>query len=175
MRRFSPRARKIALIAHVIAGVGWLGVEAVLLALGLTGFGANARELIQASYIGIGLIAERVLIPGAFATLATGVVLSLTTSWGFVRFYWVTVKLIMNIALVAGTMAIVNRRMQQAAAAALAWPAGAPIDTLGPLRFQIVGAVVAALVLLLTATVLSVFKPWGMTPYGRRKAAAGGV
>ena len=37
------------------------------------------------------------------------------------------------------------------------------------LRIQLVIHAGGGLLVLLTATVLSVYKPWGMTPYGRRK------
>ena len=40
---------------------------------------------------------------------------------------------------------------------------------LGGLRIQMVADAGAALLVLLVATTLSVYKPWGMTPYGRRK------
>jgi len=36
-------------------------------------------------------------------------------------------------------------------------------------RLQLVGDACAALFVLLVTTVLSVYKPWGMTPYGLRK------
>jgi len=37
------------------------------------------------------------------------------------------------------------------------------------MRIQLVASAAAALVVLLAATALSVYKPMGMTPYGRRK------
>ena len=40
----------------------------------------------------------------------------------------------------------------------------------GTLRFQIIAAVGLALLLLVTATTLSAYKPWGKTWFGRRKA-----
>jgi hypothetical protein len=43
------------------------------------------------------------------------------------------------------------------------------IGDLRQLRFQLVGDACAALFVLLMTTALSVYKPWGMTPYGLRK------
>lgn len=40
---------------------------------------------------------------------------------------------------------------------------------LRPLRIQLVADAAAALLVLLAATILSVYKPWGLTEYGRRK------
>jgi hypothetical protein len=40
---------------------------------------------------------------------------------------------------------------------------------LGPLKTELVRAPSLAIVLLLAATSLGVYKPWGLTPYGRRK------
>src|SRR5262249_59519986 len=39
----------------------------------------------------------------------------------------------------------------------------------GGLRVQLVVHAAGALVLLVVATVLSIYKPWGLTPYGKRK------
>ena len=36
MTRMSPRLRKLVLTVHVVVSVGWIGIEAGLLALGLT-------------------------------------------------------------------------------------------------------------------------------------------
>lgn len=48
----------------------------------------------------------------------------------------------------------------------------ANLHSLRPLRVQLVGDAGAALLVLLAATVLSVYKPWGLTAYGRRKQLA---
>jgi hypothetical protein len=47
-------------------------------------------------------------------------------------------------------------------------PADALDGALRQVRFFFVGAVSVGVVLLLTATVLSIYKPWGRTPLGRR-------
>jgi hypothetical protein len=41
------------------------------------------------------------------------------------------------------------------------------------MRIQLVGDAVAAIVVLLIATALSVFKPQGLTPYGRKQQSSG--
>jgi hypothetical protein len=46
---------------------------------------------------------------------------------------------------------------------------------LGVLPIQLVVHAAGGLVVLLSITALSVFKPWGRTPYGRRKQRVGSV
>jgi len=98
--------------------------------------------------------------------------LSTGTPWGLLRHYWVLVKFVLTVALTVGGILVLNQRLQEAAIRV----SGIPIDALtgaevGTLRFQIVVAVSVALLLLITATTLSVYKPWGRMRFGQRKAA----
>jgi hypothetical protein len=77
------------------------------------------------------------------------------------------------IALVATGLLLLHTQPIQALAAA----AGAgtlSADNLRQLRLQLVADAVAALAVLIVATTLSVYKPPGMTSYGRRQERVGG-
>ena len=70
-------------------------------------------------------------------------------------------------ALVVSGILVLNQKLQEAAVRV----SEVPLSTLtsadvGTLRFQIVAAVSVALLLLITATTLSVYKPWGRTWFG---------
>lgn len=103
------------------------------------------------------------LVPFSLASLLTGLVQSLGTTWGLVRHYWVLAKLLINV--VASLILL----MYTQTLASLAAMASANTD-LGMLRSPSpVLHAAAGLLLLLTAAALSVYKPRGMTRYGWRK------
>ena len=174
MTKKMPRSlRKLVLTVHVVVSVGWIGIEAGLLALGLTGLYTRDREVLGAVYAAAGLFGGIFLVPVSMVTLVTGVLLSFGTPWGVVRHYWVLVKLVLTVALVASGILVLNRRLQEAAVSV----SEVPLSTLtsadvGALRLQIIAAVSVALLMLVAATTLSVYKPWGKTWFGRRKVLA---
>ena len=103
------------------------------------------------------------IVPMALASLLTGLLSSLGTTWGLVRHYWVIYKLVLT--LFATTILFLNART--VAALTNAARTAEDADVFG-LRGQLLHASLGMLVLLLT-TVLGVYKPKGMTRYGWRK------
>lgn len=174
MAKKMPRSlRKLVLTVHVIVSVGWIGIEAGLLALGLTGLYTRDPEVARVAYVAMGIFGGIFLVPVSMGTLVTGVLLSVGTPWGLIRHYWVLVKFVLTVALVASGILVLNRILQEAAIRV----SEVPLSTLtsadiGALQFQIIAAVSLALLLLITATTLSVYKPWGRTWFGRRKVVA---
>ena len=93
----TPRLRKFALTAHVTSSVGWLGAVAVFLALGIAGLTSQDAQAMRAAYLAMESIGWFVLVPFSLASLLTGLVSSLGTTWGLFRRYWVLFKLLINI------------------------------------------------------------------------------
>lgn len=85
---------------------------------------------------------------------------------GLVRHYWVIAKLL--ITVVATLLLLVHMQPvgHLADAAARAALAGGELEGM---RIQLIADAAAALLVLLTAAALSVFKPRGLTRYGRRR------
>jgi hypothetical protein len=162
----TPRLRKFALTAHVTFSVGWLGAVVGFLALAITGLSSPSAQLVRASYLAIELTGWLVIVPFCFAALLTGLVQSLGTEWGLFRYYWVLVKFLLTV--LATVLLLVHMQVASRVAGVAAETTLASGD-LGGLRVQLVVDAVAALVVLLSATALSVFKPWGRTPYGLQK------
>ncbi|GAB3042280.1 hypothetical protein GCM10027052_25190 [Parafrigoribacterium mesophilum] len=165
MTKLSPRLRKILLTAHVLASVGWFGAVGVFLALAISGLTGEGEQLVRAAYGAMGLIGWSVIVPLSLAALLTGVVLSAGTSWGFFRHYWVIIKL--GITVVATVVLMVH--MQPIGALAdVAATKGVSGGVLIDLRTEVVVQASAALVVLIVATALSVYKPPGRTRLGWR-------
>jgi hypothetical protein len=161
-----PGLRKLALTAHVTSSVGWLGAVASFLVLAIAGLIASDGQIVRAAYLATELVTWYVIVPFALASLFSGVVQSLGTTWGLFRHYWVLAKLLIAVAatliLILHTQAI--GLVAAAAADVMLTPA-----TLRPMRIQLVADAGAAVAALLVATALSVYKPWGVTAYGWRK------
>lgn len=161
--RLGPEGRKLALTAHVTASVGWLGAVLCFLALSIVGIANGTPSTVRAVYLAMASMGRWVLVPLSVASLLTGVVQSLGTRWGLLRHYWVVIKLVMNVAAIA-VLVLYLQTLDQLAD--IASDSNAP---LGHLRSPSpVLHAAGALILLLIAVVLSVYKPKGLTKRGRR-------
>jgi hypothetical protein len=158
--------RKLALTLHVTASVGWLGAVGAFLALAVAGATRPEAEMVRGAYLAMGVTYRCVIVPLGLASLVTGLVSSLATEWGLVRHYWVLVKLVMALPLTL--LLLVHTRPVDVIAGAAAERALSSADLRG-LRTQLVAYAGAALLALLVATVLSIYKPRGRTPLGARK------
>ena len=156
--------RKFALTAHVTFSVGWLGAVAGFLALALVGLASGDAQTVRGAYLVMEPVGWFVLIPLAFASLLTGLVQSLGTTWGLFRHYWVLFKLLINIFATAVLLLYMQTLDHFADAAA---DQTRDLDVLrdpSPVLHSVL-----ALLLLLVATTLAVYKPRGMTRYGQRR------
>ena len=160
---FAPALRRFTFTAHVTSSAGWLGAVLVFLALAAIGLTSQDERTVRGAYLVMAPAAWFVLVPLAHASLLSGIALSLGTPWGVFRHYWVVLKL--GITLFSTVILLIYMRTFRQ----MAGVAADPIVELGLVRnpSPVVHAVLA-LVLLLIATWLAVYKPFGMTPYGRR-------
>jgi hypothetical protein len=160
----TPRLRKLALTAHVTSSVGWIGAVIVFLALAVVGLTSDDAQTVRGVYLVVDPAARLTLVPLALASLLTGLVSSLGTPWGLLRHYWVLFKLVINLFATAVLLTYMETFR------AMAGVAADPSNDLAIVRnpSPVVHSVLALLVLLVAA-VLAVYKPRGMTRYGWRK------
>jgi hypothetical protein len=161
-----PSARKVFLTLHVVSSVGWLGSVAAFLALAVVGLRTGDAATVRIAYGGADLITRYVIVPLCFAALLTGLVQGLGTVWGIFRHYWVIAKLAITVLstliLMLHTQAIEHIALTSASRDLAS-------GDLRRLRIQLVADSAAALIALGGATVLSIYKPRGLTPYGWRR------
>ena len=159
-----PPLRKLALTAHVVSSVGWLGAIVAFLALAVTGLTSRDAQKVRAVYLAAEPLTWFVIVPLALASLLTGIVQSLGTTWGLLRHYWVLFKLLLTV--VATVVLLMYTQTVDFFAGVAAGPSADLRELRAPTFVLHSGA---ALLVLLAATVLAVYKPRGMTRYGRRK------
>src|SRR5688572_28307362 len=154
-----PRLRTFALTAHVTSSVGWLGAVVVFLALAVIGLISQDAQTVRGAYLVMEPAAWFVLVPLAFASLLTGLVMSLGTTWGLFRHYWVLFKLAIT-AFATLVLLIYMWTFRY-----MAGVAADPAADLGVVRNPSPALhAVLALLVLLVATILAVYKPRGVTP-----------
>ena len=162
----TPRLAKLALVAHVTSSVGWLGSVVAFLALAIVGLNGQDAMTVRGAYLAMDVTAWYVIVPLAFASLLTGLIQSLGTPWGLFRHYWVIAKL--GIAVVSTGLLLLHMQPIGHLAKVVAETTLADGELRG-LRVQLVANAAAAVVALVVATALSIYKPRGITPYGWRK------
>ena len=156
----TPGLRKFALTAHVVSSVGWFGAVAGFLALAIAGLMSPDAQIVRAVYLAMDLTARFVIVPLCLASLLTGLVSSLGTSWGLFQHYWVLVKLLLAIP---STILLLLHTRPISYVARVALETTLSGTDLGRLRIELVAEAGAALLVLLVATTLSVYKPPGRT------------
>ena len=162
----TPGLRKLVRTAHVTFTVGWLGAVASFLALAIAGLTSQDAQIVRAVYLAMALIFRFVIFPFSFVPLVlTGPLLSIGTSWGLFRHYWIVAKLLIN--LLSTFLLLLHMQLMNYLSNAAARGTLSSADF--GLQRQLVIISSAALVVLLVATALAVFKPRGVTPYGLRK------
>ncbi|WFE31515.1 hypothetical protein [Micromonospora sp. WMMD975] len=150
MGRLSPTGRKALLTAHLVTSLGWLGTDLGLLALGVAGLrGADAEVVYPAA----ALLATWLFAPLSVAVWLVGTASALLTPWGLLRWRWVLVKFALTTVMLGLVLLLLTPRIRHLGALAGA------ADT--HLRVDLVVPPAVSTALLLVATVLSTYKPWG--------------
>jgi hypothetical protein len=101
--------------------------------------------------------------------LRPGVLLGLGTAWRLAQYYWVRIELVVTMTVFTALVFVLRPRVNQAAAEALE-VALAELARTGNWHGRRRGdrRSRAALLVLLTTTILTVYKPWGQTRFRRR-------
>ncbi len=163
----TPRLAKFALTAHVTSSVGWLGAVAGFLALAVAALTSQDAQIVRAAHLAMELTGWFVIVPLSLASLLTGLVQALGTRWGLLRHYWVLFKLLINVFATIVLLLYMETLSFFAGVAAKTTLSSGDLSGLrSPSPVLHAGL---ALLLLLVATTLSVYKPRGMTGYGQRR------
>jgi hypothetical protein len=154
--------RKLGLVVHVTTSVGWFGSVVTFLAIAIVGLAGDDGLRTRGAYVAMDVVARFVILPACLLAFASGVVQSLGTPWGLFRHYWVVIKLVLTV----GASAFLILHMTVVATAADLAASG-ELGGHGAIRVQLVLDAALAVVVLLVATVLAVYKPKGVTRFGQ--------
>ena len=98
------------------------------------------------------------LITTGLLCLASGLVLGLGTRWGLVRYWWVAIKLVLNVVLVVLVWFLLRPGVMEVAERGRLFAAG---ETVSLAAGNMIFPPVVSTGALIVATVLAIFKPWG--------------
>ena len=155
--RLGARTRKGILVVHIVSAGAWIGIDVVMGVVIFTALrGDDATRAL--CYRALELFAVWPLLTTGLVCLASGVVLGLGTKWGLIRYWWVAIKLVLNILLCALVLVALRPGVTEAAEQGRRFAAGEAASlAVGDLIFPPIVSTTA----LLIAVVLAVFKPWG--------------
>lgn len=161
--RLRPQARKSLLVVHIASAGAWLGIDVVMAVIILTALrGDDATRAL--CYQALELFAGWPLASAGLVCLASGVMLGLGTPFGLVRYWWVVIKLIINIVFVALVPIALWPEALEKAEQGRQLMAGLPASlAVGNLIYPPIVSPAG----LIIATILAVFKPWGLVRKGR--------
>lgn len=162
-RRLSGRARRSFLVLHILSGAAWFGIDLALGILVVTALVTDDPQTAGTALQAIELFAICPMFGASLVCLASGVVLGLGSKYGLLRYWWVAVKLAINVLMSALIVVALRPGIGEAASIGARLMAG---DGTAAVPSGLLFPVVVAPTLLLTAYLLSVFKPWGRI--GRR-------
>ena len=160
---FTPGIRKLGLTAHISFSVGWFGAVVGFLILAISGLISQRPQMVTANYLTMELIGWFVIVPFCLGALLTGILQSLGTDWGLLKHYWIVVKLILTLV---ATFVLFLHMQPISYLADIASKKELSYLEFRSVRIQLIADACAALFVLLVATTISVYKPWGKIAYG---------
>lgn len=165
----NPGLRKFVLTTHITLSVGWIGAVFAYLVLIAAAMTSQGDQVLRAAWIAMELIGWYLIVPLALVSLLTGVVMSLGTRWGLFYHYWVLVSFMLTIVATAVLLQHMPTVSFFASVAAVTDSANVS-ELRAALRGELLHAGVGVL-LLLVIQALNVYKPQGMTSYGRQRVS----
>lgn len=163
--RLPPRLRKSILWLHIVSGIGWMGLDVGLFLLLMTGLTTADGALAAACYRAVAVIVPVAVPTLSLGMLLTGLLLGWGTTWGLLRYWWVFAKLVMGIVLTVLVFVALVPGVNDLPTADSTVSAEAVRDTIGEATTGLLFPPVVSFTMLRIAAVLSIFKPWGRTPW----------
>ncbi|MDR3175894.1 MAG: DUF2269 family protein [Desulfovibrio sp.] len=107
MKKLGASGQKMLKILHLIMAGLWIGGAIGLLLMVFALDGAQSGGELHGYDRARQFVDDWLVIPGAMGCLATGLLLSWLTPWGFFRHRWVAVKWLLTVAcIIFGTFAL---------------------------------------------------------------------
>src|SRR5918911_4949739 len=99
--RLGARTRKGVLVVHIVSDGVWMGIDVVMAVFIFTALLVDDDNTKALCFLALELFAVWPLLTTGLICLASGIVLGLGTKWGLIKYWWVAIKLVLNIVLVA--------------------------------------------------------------------------
>jgi hypothetical protein len=157
--------RKATLVVHIVSAGAWIGIDVIVGVLVGAGWFTADPSIQGVAYMALGTFAVGPMLTTGLVCLASGVLLGLGTRYGLIRYWWVAIKLVMNIVLCTLIIVALRPGMPDLV------EHGRSLLARGPSDLNVSGLFfppAVSLTVLTTATFLAVFKPLGRMRSWRR-------
>lgn len=170
--RLSRKGRKALLLFHVLSSVSWIGVDLAMGVLAYRGLATDDPAELAVIYRALEMFCVPLLLTLGLLSLGSGIWLGLGTRFGLVRYWWVLVKLAISLVLLTLVLVALRPTLLEGAAQATVVDDSLP-ERLTDVRRNMLFPPVVSTTMLAFVTWLAVYKPWGVTPRGRRFLTVG--
>ncbi|TYB44338.1 hypothetical protein FXF69_25175 [Actinomadura chibensis] len=152
-------------MVHIVSAGAWIGIDVIVAVLVLTGRYGGSGDVRGLAYRALATFVVWPMLTSGLVCLASGLVLGLGTKWGLLRYWWVAIKLALNLVLCTLILIALQPGMGEVDDYGRTLAAGGAPD---PGRVSdLFYPPAVSLTALTLATVLAVAKPWGRV---RRRA-----
>jgi hypothetical protein len=145
-----------------------MGLDLALLVLVWTGDTSDSGPTVAAAYTAVRLVVPIVVPVLATGMLVTGVLLGWGTRWGLLQWTWVSVKLLVGLVLTALVFFLLVP-LALGLPSDLGGNALSVRNAVGDARRSLLFPPAVSFTALAVSLVLSIWKPWGRTPWARRR------
>jgi hypothetical protein len=156
--RLSGRMRKTVLVSHIVAGGTWFGLDVAMAVLVFTAISTDSPAVRAHTLQSLGLVTVWPMFSAAMLSLITGILLGLGSKYGLLRYWWVAIKLGLN--LILATLVLTALRGEVNTAVDLGRQLALGADVEWNFTNMIYPPIVSPTALTV-AFLLAVFKPWG--------------
>ncbi|MBB6733381.1 DUF2269 family protein [Cohnella zeiphila] len=170
MRKLSPVSRKLLTSVHIAFSGILLGCTVAFIVMDIAALATDDPKLLEACYRIMHLLSHTSLRASAIGAIVSGVLLSVLTPWGLLRFRWIVAKEILSLLTIVpglfGIYAWSLRGLQRVADEGMGALNAPAFQTNG--RMLSIGLLLQ-LLSILAMYMLSSFKPWGPVSSGGSK------
>ncbi|GAA4233783.1 hypothetical protein GCM10022254_37040 [Actinomadura meridiana] len=163
--RLGRRWRRTVLVIHIVSAGAWIGIDVMVAILVLTGRFGTTDEVRGLAYQALATFVVWPMLVSGLLCLVTGLALGLGTRWGLLRYWWVLVKLTLNLVLCTLILVALQPGMDEVGDYGRDLANGASEPAV---ISDLVFPPAVSLTALTLATVLAVAKPWGRIRRVRR-------
>ena len=156
--RLTGRMRKTVLVLHIVAGGTWFGLDVAMAVLVFTAISADSAAVRAHTLQSLGLVTVWPMFSAAMLSLITGILLGVGSKYGLIRYWWVAIKLGLNLLL--ATLVVTAQRGEVNHAVDLGQQLALGADVAWNFTNMLYPPIVSPTALTV-AFVLAVFKPWG--------------
>jgi uncharacterized membrane protein len=162
LKKITRWQRSLLLTLHLMFSGIMLGNMAVFLILNLAAAATSDPDVFRACYRVMHILADSSVRASTIGTVVSGVLLSVLTHWGLVRYYWIIAKELLTLAAIA--INFVGMHVWTLRAVRLSAAAG--LDALQNPQFTanrlyLLAGIIVQISSLVAIFLLSVYKPWG--------------